>query len=109
MPILLKSARFYNNNSNPTVTITDLIASDVTEYALAAQKAITSDDLSIGTVYYVNCGKGAVHGNIKSGVGEIKNELPAAQNEEPVADPESIDPSSEAPASEEGGEPDQTT
>ena len=101
--------RLYNNNSNPTVTITDLIASDVTEYALAAQKAITSDDLSIGTVYYVNCGKGAVHGNIKSGVGEIKNELPAAQNEEPVADPESIDPSSEAPASEEGGEPDQTT
>ena len=101
--------RLYNANSNPTVTIVDLIASDVAEYALAAQKALTSDNISVGTVWYQNCGKGAVHGNIKSGIGEIKNELPAAQSEEPVETTESIEPSTEASASVEGGETQPTT
>ena len=73
--------RLYNNSANPTVTVGDLIAGNCGEYALAAQKTITSDDLYVGTVWYENCGKGAVHGNVTSGVGAIKNELPAAEDE----------------------------
>lgn len=96
--------RLYNNNSNPTVTIQEIVAVNVAEYALASQKALTSDNISVGIVWYQNCGKGAVHGNIKSGIGEIRNELPAAQSEEPVDSQESTDPSTEAPASAEGGE-----
>ena len=59
------------------MTIGTLIASDCGEYALAAQKALTSDNLSVGKIYYENCTKGAVHGNIKSGVGEVIPGLPA--------------------------------
>ena len=69
--------RLYNNSGNPTVTIGTVVATNCTEYALAAQKALTSDNLTIGTLYWVNCGKGAAHGNIKSGIGQTINELPA--------------------------------
>lgn len=75
--ITKNGVRLYNNNSNPTVTIGTVVASDITEYAIAAQKQLTSSNLSIGTIYYVNCTKGALHGNIKSGVGQIINDLPA--------------------------------
>ena len=75
--ITKNGVRLYNNNSNPTVTIGTVVASDITEYAIAAQKQLTSSNLSIGTIYYVNCAKGALHGNIKSGVGQIINDLPA--------------------------------
>ena len=74
--ITKNGVRLYNN-SNPTVTIGTVVASDITEYAIAAQKQLTSSDLTIGTIYYVNCAKGALHGNIKSGVGQIINQLPA--------------------------------
>ena len=69
--------RLYNNSGNPTVTIGTVVATNCTEYALAAQKALTSDNLTIGTLYWVNCGKGAAHGNIKSGIAQTINELPA--------------------------------
>lgn len=75
--ITKNGVRLYNNSGNPTVTIGTVVASDCAEYAIAAQKALTSDNLTIGTVYWVNCGKGALHGNIKSGVSQIINELPA--------------------------------
>ena len=69
--------RLYNNSGNPTVTIGTIVAKNCKEYAIAAQKTLTSDNLTIGTVYYVNCGSGAVHANIKSGIGQTINELPA--------------------------------
>ena len=64
--------RLYNNNANPTITIGTLIIKNCTEYGLAAQKALTSDNLSVTTLQWFNCGKGAVHGNIKSGVGTVE-------------------------------------
>lgn len=71
--------RLYNNSGNPTVTIGTLVASECAEYALAAQKELTSDNLTVGVVYYENCVKGAVHGNIKSGVGQVISGLPTAE------------------------------
>ena len=70
--------RIYNDSTNPTIKIETMVATDCAEYAVAAQKAITSDNLSIGTLWYTDCTKGAKHGNVKSGIGEVKNELPAA-------------------------------
>ena len=75
--IAKNGVRLYNNSGNPTVTIGTVVATNCTEYALAAQKALTSDNLTIGTLYWVNCGKGAAHGNIKSGIAQTTNELPA--------------------------------
>ena len=75
--IAKNGVRLYNNSGNPTVTIGTVVATNCTEYALAAQKALTSDNLTIGTLYWVNCGKGAAHGNIKSGIAQTINELPA--------------------------------
>ena len=72
--------RLYNNSGNPTVTIGTVVASDCAEWAIAAAKELTSSNLNIGVVYWANCGSGAVHGNIKSGVGQIINELPAEDN-----------------------------
>ena len=70
--------RLYNNNSNPTVTIESLVANKCTEYALAAHKAITKEYLSVGTIWYTDCGGGAANDSIMSGVvGEMKNERPA--------------------------------
>lgn len=65
--------RLYNNNANPTVTIGTLITKNCTEYGIAAQKAITSNNLNITLFRYFNCGASknnqAIHGNIKSGIG----------------------------------------
>lgn len=62
--------RLYNNNADPSVVIKTVIARDCEEQAIAAQKQITDANISISEVWYKNCGKGAVHGNIKSGVAE---------------------------------------
>ena len=72
--------RMYNKAGQPTVTITEVIADTCAGYAVAAdQQNITSDNLSIGTVWFVDCGKGALHAKIQSGVGAVKNELPATE------------------------------
>ena len=71
--------RIYNNSGTPTIQIGNMVAVSCAEYAVAAQKAITDSNLSIGTLWYTDCTKGALHGNVKSGVGEVKNELPAAE------------------------------
>ena len=70
--------RIYNSNGLPTIKIDTMVATGCTEFAVAAAKEITSGNLSIGTLWYTDCAKGAKHGNVKSGIGEVKNELPAA-------------------------------
>lgn len=123
--IAKNALRLYNANSNPTVTITNMIASDVTEYALAAQKELTADNISVGILWYQNCGKGAVHSNVKSGIGEVRNELPpdeadavadetASTTEEttettPTEITETTPATTEASASVDGGETQPTT
>ena len=64
--------RLYNNNANPKVTIGKLIAQDCAAFAIQAQKRITSNNLTVSELLYKNCGSGALHGNVKSGVATIK-------------------------------------
>ena len=67
--------RIYNANSNPDITITELVVYNCGGYAAAAAKAITETNLHITTLWYQDC-KNIVHGNIKSGIGEVKEGIP---------------------------------
>ncbi len=60
--------RLYNNNSNPTVTIGKLTVMNCGEYGISAYKELTSANITVTEMWYKDCTKGAVHGNIKSGV-----------------------------------------
>ncbi len=60
--------RLYNKNGNPTVTIGKLTTMNCGEWGLAAAGALTDANINIAEMWYLNCGSGVVHGNIKSGV-----------------------------------------
>ena len=60
--------RLYNSSGNPTVSVDTIVGVGIKEYVLAAGKTLTSDNLTVGALYYQNAGN-AVHGNVQSGVG----------------------------------------
>ena len=70
--------RMKNANANPAVNITTLVCIDCANYAIASNKAITTAEANIGTLYWYGC-KNVLHGNINSGVvGQVINENPLA-------------------------------
>ena len=70
--------RLKNANANPAVNITTLVCIDCANYAIASNKAITTAEANIGTLYWYGC-KNVLHANIQSGVvGQVINENPLA-------------------------------
>ncbi len=71
--------RIYNNSNDistyPSITIRNMVADSCKGYAITAAKPITDANLHITTLWYRNCGN-AVHGNVKSGIREVKEGLP---------------------------------
>ncbi len=69
--------RLYNKNSQPTVTITTMIAYGCKQRGLTADAGISADNLSVGTLYWHSCSEG-VKGSIAGCVGTIVNSIPDA-------------------------------